>query len=284
MATFLWDHYLYFGESRLALPLAAWIAVCFVVAGQGWRALRWTASFAIGGGLMLAAKAAFSYTGWSLPSIGVYSASGHAMLTAAVYPVLLTLLGSVLGRYTAWLGLATGVGLALFMPVVLVTDFHHTVGESLVGLGVGFAVAAVTLWRWRPVGFTHVGVTVAVLVPAALLFDPRDAADDMLGAMRSRVVKWTGATGEYWRSIDPDPATGKRVVSIEFMRLEDSSVRCSHRGHHRPHMADCRVTELGASARASRRSLQAATRCGASGGPARDGASGAHGVSPEGMG
>ena len=151
MTNFLWNHYLYFGESRLALPLAAWIAVCLAVAGQGMRALCWTVSFGIGATLVMAAKSAFSYSGWSLPSLGVYSVSGHAMLTAAVYPVLLMLLGSALGRYTGWLGLAAGVALALFMPVVLVTDFHHTVGESLIGLGVGLAVAGMTLWRWQPV-------------------------------------------------------------------------------------------------------------------------------------
>lgn len=232
MATFLWNHYLYFGESRVALPLVAWVAVCFVVAGQGWRALRWAVSFGVGGALLMAAKFAFSYAGWSLPTIGVYSVSGHAMLTAAVYPVLLMLLGSVLGRQMAWLGLATGVGLALFMPVVLVTDFHHTIGESLVGLGVGFAVAGVTLWRWQPVGFLHVGATVALLVPVALLFDPRDAVEDLQGALRSRVMLWTGATGEYWRSIDPDPATGRRVISVGFWSERDTSWQVPHRRRH----------------------------------------------------
>lgn len=218
MTNFLWNHYLYFGESRLALPLAAWIAVCLAVAGQGMRALCWTVSFGIGATLVMAAKSAFSYSGWSLPSIGVYSVSGHAMLTAAVYPVLLMLLGSALGRYTGWLGLAAGVALALFMPVVLVTDFHHTVGESLIGLGVGLAVAGMTLWRWQPVRLRHAGATVAMLLPLALLFDPRDAVEDMRDALHGRAMQWTGATGEYWRSIDPDPATGRRVVSVGFFR------------------------------------------------------------------
>lgn len=218
MTNFLWNHYLYFGESRLALPLAVWVAVCLVVAGQGARALRWTVSFGIGAGLVMAAKSAFSYSGWSLPSIGVYSVSGHAMLTAALYPVLLMLLGSLLGRYAAWLGLATGVGLALFMPVVLVADFHHTVGESLIGLCVGLAVAALTLWRWQPVRWHHAGATVAILLPLALLFDPRDTVEDMQDALHSRAMTWTGANGEYWRSIDPDPATGRRVVSVGFFK------------------------------------------------------------------
>ncbi|WP_238587293.1 phosphatase [Cupriavidus sp. IDO] len=222
MITFFWDHFLYFGESRLALPLAVWVAVCIGVAGQGWRALRWTGSFVIGGTLLLAAKAAFSYTGWSVPSIGLYSVSGHAMLTASVYPVLFMLLGSVLGKYTGWLGLATGVGLALVMPVVLVTDFYHTISETLIGLGVGFAIAGVTLWRWRPVRIVDVCLTMALLVPVAFLFDPRAVAEDMQGALRSRAVQWTGASGEYLRSIDPDPATGKPVVSIEY--FEDGRV------------------------------------------------------------
>lgn len=249
MTTFLWSHYLYFGESRLALPLAAWIAVCFVVAGQGWRALRWTVSFGIAGALLTVAKSAFTFTGWSLPSIGVYSVSGHAMLTAAVYPVLLMLLGSVLGKYTAWLGLAAGLGLAMFMPVVLVTDLHHTVGESLIGQCVGFTAAAVTLWRWRPVRFVHVGATVALLAPVALLFDPRDAVEDVQSALHSRTLKWTGAVGEYWRSIDPDPATGKRVVSVEYLRTQDSSDRGCHRGRpvlHHPRTTNCDAIQVGA--------------------------------------
>ena len=220
---FIWNHYLYFGESRVALPLAAWVAVCFAMAGQGWRVLRWSVAFATGGALLLGLKAAFSYTGWSVPALGLYSVSGHAMLTAAVYPVLLMLLGSTLGKYTAWLGAALGVCIALIMPVVLVTELQHTVSEAFIGLGVGFVIAAVTLWRWQPVRLVHVGATMAVLVPLAYLVDPRDAVEDFRAGLQARVAKWTGVSGEYVRSIDPDPATGKRVVSVGYF-MEDGTL------------------------------------------------------------
>src|SRR5690606_21542257 len=134
---------------------------------QKQQAAWWLLAFGAGVAIIASGKLAFEFFGWSLPSINMYVISGHAMLTAAVYPMLFTTLARPFGTIARMLGLFLGLGLTLLMSIGLVWGRFHTLSETILGALVGLAVAGTCLsTRAR----LHIGPTAVVaLVPLLLV-------------------------------------------------------------------------------------------------------------------
>jgi hypothetical protein len=196
-------------------PLAGLVA--FRLAWQGlWRrAFQWVLSLATGTAVILIGKLAFELGGWYVPSANVYSVSGHAMLTASVYPVLFAVAGEAWSNKAARLGTFAGVCVAVMAAVALVAGRYHTVAETLIGMGVGFIVAWANLRRPRAGLSVGRPPAVAKLVLCAVLIVMIPVS---LYPIRARLwshgLTWLGISERYARYIGIDPDSGRTVVTV----------------------------------------------------------------------
>lgn len=209
-----WPPFILLGESTWLVPVGLAIALALAAAGAWRRALLWLASFGCGAALVGIAKLAFAFGGWYLPALGLYDVSGHAMLSAAVYPVLLMLLGSALGPRVARIGWLAGLALALAMAVNLVSGHYHTLSETLLGGALGLAVA------WLNAGIRIRGpapqiVLVAALGLGAFVFvNARGLLNPVKYAVWEHAARWQDGTVRHCRQIDADPVTGQTRVTV----------------------------------------------------------------------
>lgn len=202
------------GDSAIAIPLALCIGLALAVQQQRQQAVWWVLAFGAGVAVVAAGKLAFEFFGWSLPSLDMYVISGHAMLTAAVYPMLFTTLAHPFGPRARMLGLLLGLGLAGLMGIALVAGRFHTLSETVLGALVGLAA----------VGACHSGsprlrpgpTAVMALVPLLLL-----AAADIpspVHAAKQRVWRHLAAelsvSERHIRYIRLDRDTGERSVVV----------------------------------------------------------------------
>ena len=134
------------GEVGILLPaalLAAWLLM--LRRDHERTAGIWLASLGVAVLITLASK--FALLGWGLgwAALNFSSVSGHAMMAAAVYPVLFAVLipaPSVVGR---WCTAGAGIALALLVGVSRIVVGAHSWSEVIAGLAVGGVVAAVVL-------------------------------------------------------------------------------------------------------------------------------------------
>jgi len=201
-------------------PLAGIVALRLAYLGLWKQAFYWLLSLSVGAGLILLGKLAFEFGGWSMPSANVYSVSGHAMLTASVYPVLLTVLGSTWGKRTARLGLIAGIGLALLAAVALISGRYHTLTETLIGMGVGFLVTWANLRpsRWL-LAHSQTPVLGRLALCAVLLVIVPVSIYPIRAQLWSYGLNWLGFTERYSRYIGIDPTSGQIVVTVVRRRL-----------------------------------------------------------------
>ncbi|ARP89508.1 hypothetical protein CAL14_03715 [Bordetella genomosp. 9] len=135
------------GEARLVLP-AALIAMMFVAMSERPPVIKWMWSFGAAGAIVLISKLAFLGWGIGWAAIDFTGFSGHAMVSASVYPVLGYALGNRRSRKTA-LGLAAaGAVLAVLIGVSRLALSAHSVSEVVLGLLVGAMVSCAALGRW----------------------------------------------------------------------------------------------------------------------------------------
>ncbi|AOB32552.1 hypothetical protein AKI39_20175 [Bordetella sp. H567] len=153
------------GESRLVLP-AALVAMIFVAMSERPPVFHWLWALAFAGTAVLASKLAFLGWGIGWAAIDFTGISGHAMVSASVYPVLGYAVGNRYSRRAATLLAWTGASLALLIGVSRLAMGAHSVSEVVLGLGVGAIVSVVVLARW-PVG--RLGLRMGVVVLAFLL-------------------------------------------------------------------------------------------------------------------
>jgi len=129
------------GAAVVLLPISLIIFAAYAVREGRVRAVLWLRTFGTAYGAVLASKAAFHWWGISIGSLGLYSVSSHAMLTAAIYPVLFQRVASLWGeRGQAW-GWGVGLAASMTMCVVLALGCFHTVAEVLFGAVLGLWVA-----------------------------------------------------------------------------------------------------------------------------------------------
>ncbi|WP_240804778.1 hypothetical protein [Cupriavidus oxalaticus] len=209
-----WPSLILLGDSVWLVPIALAIALALVAGGARRRALVWLVSFGCGAVLVGAAKLVFDYGGWYAPTLGLYSVSGHAMLTTATYPVLLMLLGSALGPVTARVGWFAGLLIALAMAEKLVSGQYHTVAETLLGTAVGLVVACVNadirVRRPAPQLLLVAGLSVGAIV----LVGARELLYPIRAVVSEHVVRWHDGTVRHYRLIDTDPVTGRTRVTV----------------------------------------------------------------------
>ena len=154
------------GEAQLLLPaaLASGLAMTRTQIGRG-VAARWALMLAVATLITLATKLAF--IGWGVGSavLNFTGISGHAMLAAAIYPVLFGTLSTQSPNSTRWLALLTGYGLALTVGISRIVVEAHSSSEVLGGFLLGgitgaVALRLVTAPRW-PISVALLAVAVA---------------------------------------------------------------------------------------------------------------------------
>ncbi|XYI34201.1 phosphatase PAP2 family protein [Cupriavidus oxalaticus] len=209
-----WSLVIWLGESSWVLPLAAAIALWLAAAGQWLRALRWAATLGAGAALILAGKLAFELGGWSWPAAGLYSISGHAMLTTATYPVLLMLAGGMLGARGARGGWLAGLAVSVVMGVALVAGYYHTLSETLAGAAVGLAVAACNTGAAVPLRLGRAALLLAASAALALMARFPQRVDAARDALQARSAERLGISQQYSRRIHVDPDSGRTVVTV----------------------------------------------------------------------
>lgn len=212
------------GGASLTIPLAGLVALRLAYLGLWRRACLWLLSLVGGAGLILAGKLAFEFTGWSMPSVNVYSVSGHAVLTASVYPMLGATLGSMLGTRMARIGLAGGICVAVLVAVALVVGQYHTPAETLIGMTVGFAVAWLNLYPFRqhaprPARPARSPMLARLALCGFLFVFALAGTSPVKSRLWSRGMDWFGVTERYSRSIDTDPVSGEVVVTVVKCRV-----------------------------------------------------------------
>lgn len=145
-----WNLITRLGEVQILLP-AALLAALGLLRRSETRpiALWWIAS--LGMALLLTTASKVAFIGWGIgwPELNFTGISGHAMVAAAVYPMLLgswSPQGRVLGR-----GAAVGAGcfMAILVGVSRIALGAHSISEVLAGLLVGGAASAVPLTLGR---------------------------------------------------------------------------------------------------------------------------------------
>lgn len=129
------------GESPILLPIAVALALV-LMAFDAHRVVRaWGAAFLVA--LLATSVSKIAFLGWGIGSAALdfTGFSGHAMLSAAIYPVL----GHVFARRrhpTAWWGAALGLILAALIATSRVVIHAHSLSESVLGFMLGCAVSA----------------------------------------------------------------------------------------------------------------------------------------------
>ncbi|MFC4344321.1 hypothetical protein [Cupriavidus numazuensis] len=202
------------GESSWILPLVGCIAICLACCGHWKRAVLWLVTFGIGFCLMLAGKLAFELAGWSLPGLRLYSISGHAMLTSAVYPVLFVMAGTVAGPRAARFGLVAALVLVVVVALALVIGRYHTISETLAGAAIGLPVAWVNLRQPMVRLDSRVLAALAVGLVLVLVGGVRHAFVDLKKSALAHSTDVFGDRTFYSRRIQQDPLTGKTVITI----------------------------------------------------------------------
>lgn len=208
-----WTPLITLGDAALAVPLAAGIALVLIQQRAWTRLLLWAASFGAAFFAIVLGKAHFDFTGWALPSIGMYSVSGHAMLTTAVYPVLFGMLAGdrpTLRRVAVMAGCA----LAAAMAVALVLGRFHTVSETVLGGALGAGVAWLNLSRMPRVRFAMPYIPLALVALCAVLVIPKGAARAAKEGLWLRTGEWVGVSERYVRFIERGPFNGGTQVRV----------------------------------------------------------------------
>ncbi|WIM14301.1 MAG: hypothetical protein OJF58_005271 [Enhydrobacter sp.] len=156
-----------FGDQAVILPLAAAIALIFLVSGWRRGALAWTVAVGATLGLMLVLKLAFLACGHLIPAAGIVSPSGHTAAAAVVYGGLAGIVMRSVTSNRYWLiacTLAVAVLCAIVFGASRLSLGVHSPAEVLAGgmIGVGGAVSStafagvpsprVRLWHVLAVG------------------------------------------------------------------------------------------------------------------------------------
>jgi membrane-associated phospholipid phosphatase len=128
------------GDSAVTLPMAAVTIAILLLGGRGRMALWWGGSIVASAAVIAVLKLLLTAAAPHYHSLaGLTSPSGHAGMSAVVYGGLALLIGPSLTR--VWRVLARIGVLALIMAIALsrIVLHEHSIAETAVGLGVGFA-------------------------------------------------------------------------------------------------------------------------------------------------
>jgi len=174
----LWVTLSQLGDSRWLLPLSLVLIVFGPSESRALRA-RWAVGLAVAGGLTLASKLAFLGWGIGWARLDFTGFSGHATMTAAVYPVALYL--ATHGRLRhPMLWALLGLILAAAIAYSRLPLNAHSVSEVVSGWLLGTAASAFALsshrGKWRtplPILATSlaIGIALPLLMPTVRTHD-----------------------------------------------------------------------------------------------------------------
>lgn len=167
-----WHSLSLLGDSRLLLPMAAVLLIAGWRAESPWR-IRWALALAVVGLIVLASKLAFLGWGIGVPRLDFTGFSGHAAISAAIWPVTAYIAAPAhrSGRWAALLGLVLAVAVGYSrLPLNAHSWSEVIAGCALGALGSAWALAATATAarrlraRWAALALAA-GCCVPVLFP-----------------------------------------------------------------------------------------------------------------------
>lgn len=205
------------GDGIWAIPAAAIIAAALLWAGHVRRAAVWLLTLGLGGGIIAIGKLSFDFYGLCIQEIDYYSISGHAMLTASVYPVLLALFGASGKGRGKWGGFWIGLAAATVMAVVLVMEGYHTYSETIAGYIIGLLIAIKNVQMLpERIYFRENRAAILVLIPiaAGLLIITQGAVNPIKLEFWKKSRNYAGASHHYYRTIIVGHERWRQVILL----------------------------------------------------------------------
>jgi membrane-associated phospholipid phosphatase len=136
------------GEVQLLLPAALWACLALLhQPGTRLFAVRWLQAIGVAALITTGSKIAFIGWGVGLAAWDFTGVSGHAMFSAAIYPLLLATLACRLPEGWQKASVWASVALVLLVGVSRVMVGAHSVSEVLAGLLLGGAASAFAIWQ-----------------------------------------------------------------------------------------------------------------------------------------
>lgn len=155
---------IHLGDLRVSAALAAGVMVWLATARCYRAACLWCGAYCSAIGIVAASK--IMYLGWGLQinAVDFSAASGHAVGSAVVLPVVLYILAKSISSDKANLAFGAGLAIATSLAFCLVVNGEHTLAEAFAGWCIGIAASTVC---WRSMRHTTIqpmpmGVVVAV--------------------------------------------------------------------------------------------------------------------------
>ena len=175
------------GEAQVLLP-ATLLAVVMLWRRPDARSLAawWMALLGAAAGLAVASKIAFIGWGIGWAEFDFTGMSGHAVFSAAIFPLLMGVLASNAPRAFRYLAVAAGCVLALLIGLSRLVLGAHSVSEVLIGWLVGGAATAAVLALARLPG-DATDPLVVIVAALWLIFMPVHAPNSRTQALLTRV-------------------------------------------------------------------------------------------------
>lgn len=145
----VWSWVSRFGQAEVMLPCVIALTLWMIWARAGRKAGAWVANLSLAAGLTLATKVAFIGWGVGIASLDFTGISGHAMLSAATWPVMLSMLAAKLRPGWQRGAIAAGYGLAALVACSRVVLGAHSPSEVAAGFVLGALASGVVLGRFR---------------------------------------------------------------------------------------------------------------------------------------
>ncbi|MDB5817777.1 MAG: hypothetical protein JWQ11_1417 [Rhizobacter sp.] len=202
MGTPFWHWLTRFGESGIVVPMAAVLVLVLVLSARNLRpAVVWLVPLGLAIAVTTASKIAFIGFGVGIASIDFTGFSGHAMFSAAVYPVIaMCLLTRARVRWQL-LGVAAAYGLSVLVCISRLEIGAHSVSEVVLGFIIGAAASATAIvWldhlpRARFAGVFAVGLAIWLsLAPQGpVLVESHDIVTRLSLRLADRATPYTRA-------------------------------------------------------------------------------------------
>ena len=128
----------------LALTIAAWLAV-----GYTWQITRrWLLALGVAITIIMGTKIAFLGWGIGILALDFTGVSGHATLSAAVYPVAFSLMLARTGKTLRLVGAVAGLAMGIIISYSRIALAAHSPAEAIAGSTLGTLTALFFLTGW----------------------------------------------------------------------------------------------------------------------------------------
>ncbi len=137
----LWRVLTHLGSSSLLLPLFALVVAGVWQSGHAGAARTWLGGVVVAATLTLVSKILFMGWGMGVATLDFTGVSGHSVLAASVFPVLLHWLLAPQPPGRRYIGLLLGLALAGVVAVSRVVLGAHSASEVIIAWCIGLAVS-----------------------------------------------------------------------------------------------------------------------------------------------